>query len=87
MEKYPYKYLHAIGNLTLSGYNQELSNKSYIEKRGELIKSNLELNRYFQKIHKWDEEEIIKRGNKLAERIAKIWPCLKSINSKLYCNE
>ena len=27
------KYLHTIGNLTLTGYNPELSDRSFVEKR------------------------------------------------------
>ena len=67
-------YLHTIGNLTLSGYNQELYNKLYPEKRKRLINSNLSLNKYFENVKVWGEEEIIKRGRKLAERIVQIWP-------------
>jgi len=68
------KWLHTIGNLTLSGYNRPLGNKPYKEKRMELIKSKLELNRYFSDIKKWTEEEIKKRGRLLAKKIVKIWP-------------
>jgi hypothetical protein len=68
------KWLHTLGNLTLSGYNRPLGNKPYKEKRGELVKSKLELNRYFSDIKIWTEEEIKKRGRLLAKRVAKIWP-------------
>jgi len=66
-------YLHTIGNLTLSGYNQELYNNSFSEKKDRLAKSNLELNKYFANINVWDESAIIARGKKLAEEISKIW--------------
>jgi len=67
-------YLHTIGNLTLSGYNQELYNKPYPQKRKRLRESNITLNRYFDEVEFWNEEEIVKRGRKLAEEIAKLWP-------------
>ena len=68
------KYLHNIGNLTLSGYNSELSNKSFVEKK-ELIKtSGIKLNQYFTDVNNWDKEQIEKRAKFLYENIAlKIW--------------
>lgn len=68
------KWLHTIGNLTLSGYNGPLGNKPYKEKRGELIRSKLELNRYFSDVKIWTEEEITKRGRLLSKKVAKLWP-------------
>ena len=67
------KWLHTLGNITLSGYNRPLGNKQYKEKKSELVKSKLELNRYFSDIRVWTENEIIKRGRLLAKRVAKIW--------------
>jgi len=67
------KWLHTLGNITLSGYNRPLGNKPYKEKKGELVRSKLELNRYFSDIKIWTEDEIKKRGRLLAKRVAKIW--------------
>lgn len=67
-------YLHAIGNLTLTGYNSTMSNSSFISKKSEYKFSHLDLNRYFDNINIWNAEQIINRGNKLAEQALKIWP-------------
>jgi hypothetical protein len=32
-EKYRQSYVHKLGNLTISGYNSSLGNKSFLEKR------------------------------------------------------
>ena len=66
-------YLHIIGNLTLSGYNQELYNDPFPEKRKRLAESNLELNKYFANVDVWNESAILMRGKKLADEVAKIW--------------
>lgn len=54
-------YLHTIGNLTLTGYNSELSNKSFNEKRdmvGGFRDSSIRLNIYLQDLNNWNENEI-----------------------------
>ena len=66
-------YSHTIGNLTLSGYNQELYNDPFPEKKKRLAESNLALNKYFADIDVWDESAILSRGKKLAEEITRIW--------------
>lgn len=68
------KYLHRIGNLTLTGYNSEMSNKSFLEKKkAGFNESPLRLNAYLQKVEKWDIEEIEKRGKELAKKMLNIW--------------
>jgi len=67
------KYLHNIGNLTLTAYNSNLSNKDFEEKKEILTKSNIGLNKYFQNVYKWDKEEIEKRANFLFEIVKNIW--------------
>lgn len=67
------KYLHTLANLTLTGYNQELSIKPFSEKKKLLKESHFELNRYFDSLNKWDEEEILMRQNVLAEKALNIW--------------
>ncbi len=55
------KYLHTIGNLTLTGYNSKLSNKTFEEKKemeDGFKDSRLYLNKYISSIDKWNEEEI-----------------------------
>ncbi|GAA7224447.1 DUF262 and DUF1524 domain-containing protein [Helicobacter pylori] len=70
------KYLHTIGNLTLTGYNSEYSNRSFQEKRdmeNGFKQSPLSLNRSLKDSKSFGEEEIKKRANDLADRTLKIW--------------
>ncbi len=68
------KYLHTIGNLTLTGYNQKYSNKSFQEKRDMekgFKQSPLKLNQSLKE--SFGEEVIKKRANDLADWALKIW--------------
>lgn len=71
------KYLHTIGNLTLTGYNDKYSNKSFQEKQGMekgFKDSPLRLNQGLRKdLKSFGEEEIKKRANDLADLALKIW--------------
>ncbi len=70
------KYLHIIGNLTLTGYNPEYSNKSFQEKQGMekgFKDSPLRLNQGLRDLKSFGEEEIKKRANDLADLALKIW--------------
>ncbi|WP_120901737.1 DUF262 and DUF1524 domain-containing protein [Helicobacter pylori] len=70
------KYLHTIGNLTLTGYNPEYSNKSFQEKRGMekgFKQSPLKLNQSLKDLESFGEKEIEKRANDLADWALKIW--------------
>lgn len=70
-------YLHVIGNLTLTGYNSELSDKSFIEKRdmiGGFKDSAIRLNVYLQDLETWNEDEIKKRTESLINKAKDIWP-------------
>ncbi|GAA8348653.1 DUF262 and DUF1524 domain-containing protein [Helicobacter pylori] len=70
------KYLHTIGNLTLTGYNPEYSNKSFQEKRNMekgFKQSPLRLNQGLRDLESFGEEEIKKRANDLADLALKIW--------------
>lgn len=70
------KYLHTIGNLTLTGYNQEYSNKSFQEKRDMekgFKQSPLRLNQSLKDLESFGEKEIEKRANDLADWALKIW--------------
>ena len=52
------KYLHTIGNLTLTGYNSELSNSTFIDKRrmeGGFRESPLRLNESLREAEQWDK--------------------------------
>lgn len=70
------KYLHTIGNLTLTGYNPELSDRPFREKRdmkGGFKESPIRLNRYLVKIDNWNEGEIKKRAEAVSDLAVKIW--------------
>ena len=64
---------HTLGNLTLTGYNPELSNKPYSSKRVEFSKSHYVLNRYFADVDRWSPDAIRERGQVLARRALSIW--------------
>ncbi len=66
--------LHVLGNLTLTGRNQELSNFTFSEKRLILANSNLALNRSIAKRGQWGAQEIDERGRELAELALRVWP-------------
>ncbi|MEH1847034.1 MAG: DUF262 domain-containing HNH endonuclease family protein [Nostoc sp.] len=68
------EWLHTLGNLTLTQYNSELSNKPFEEKLKILRTSNMTLNQYFQKIDVWNEEKIKSRAEYLANIAIKVWP-------------
>ncbi|MFQ3537115.1 MAG: DUF262 domain-containing protein [Aggregatilineales bacterium] len=66
--------LHTLGNLTLTGYNKELSNAPYPDKCKYFANSGFELNRYFQDVPTWRRQDIEARGEHLADLALKIWP-------------
>jgi hypothetical protein len=68
------KWLHTLGNLTLTGYNPELSNRPFKEKKQILAESHLGLNSYFFKVESWGPGEIIARAIDLLKRGKSIWP-------------
>jgi uncharacterized protein with ParB-like and HNH nuclease domain len=70
-------YLHALGNLTITAYNSELSNADFNAKRILLGKSNLNLNHTFDTYNKWSYEEIDDRGKYLADIALSVWPSLR----------
>jgi len=68
-----YNLLHTLGNLTLTAYNSELSDKAFEEKKKELADSKLELNKYFQSKAAWRREDIEERSKHLAKIALDIW--------------
>ncbi|RVZ47970.1 DUF262 domain-containing protein [Helicobacter pylori] len=70
------KYLHTIGNLTKTGYNENYSNNSFQEKRDRengFKQSPLRLNQSLKDLEVFGEKEIEKRANDLAVWALKIW--------------
>jgi hypothetical protein len=80
-------YLNTISNLTLSGNNGSLGNKSFIYKRDLESKgyraSSLWLNRHLSEIDKWDIEEIDKRFQLIYKRFLEIWKMPKIENIEI----
>ena len=69
-------YLHSLGNLTITGYNAEMSNKSFWEKvNGEsgFKHSHLKLNESIAQCDVWNKKAIQRRTNILTDIILKIW--------------
>ncbi len=74
-------YLNTIGNLTLSGNNGKLGNKSFIEKQSMNVEgreqgyifSRLWLNRDLRTLPKWDKIAVEERSTAISERCIKIW--------------
>lgn len=75
------KYLNTIGNLTLSGNNGALGNKSFLAKKKMNIDGNeqgyqysrLWLNTYLNSIDSWNTLKYEERLNIIYERFLKIW--------------
>lgn len=69
-------YLHTLGNLTLTGYNSEYSNRSFKEKRdmdGGFKQSPLRVNAGLGELEDWNEDTIKSRASKLAAQASDVW--------------
>lgn len=70
------RYLHTLGNLTLTGYNSELSDRPFQEKKtikGGFNDSPLRLNEYLRSVDVWNESQIVNRAIELAGKAEEIW--------------
>ena len=69
------KYLHTIGNLSLTGKNQELSNKDFLSKQDiDYQTSKLKLSKNLGEGEIWNEEKIKERADWLIAIAKKVWP-------------
>ena len=71
------KWLHRLGNLTLTAYNSTYSNRPFEEKKtvtGGFEQSAVRLNEYVRRQPKWTASEMEERGRRLAHRALDIWP-------------
>jgi uncharacterized protein with ParB-like and HNH nuclease domain/predicted transport protein len=69
-------WLHTLGNLTLTGYNSEYSDRPFLEKRdmaGGFHESPLRVNAGLGKLDRWDEETIKVRAVKMAANALNVW--------------
>ena len=70
-------WLHTLGNLTLTGYNPEYGDKSFLEKRdmeGGFRESPLHLNEGLGQVDEWNESAIKDRAERLGKIATKVWP-------------
>lgn len=75
-EKTYTKWVHTLANLTLTAYNQKLSNRTFVEKKtmdDGFAKSPLLLNKYIAMFDVWNEDSLEKRAQWLSEQIVNIW--------------
>jgi predicted transport protein/uncharacterized protein with ParB-like and HNH nuclease domain len=71
------KYLHTIGNLTLTAYNSEMSDAPFADKLtmgGGFQESALRLNKYVVTQTTWGEPQVNERATQLGEIAKKAWP-------------
>lgn len=80
--KYLEEYTHKIGNLTVTGYNSTLGNKSFEEKRDRKskdgqrfigYKNGLEINREIATKDEWTIEDIKSRTTALVDELMKVY--------------
>ena len=70
------KLLHRLGNLTLTGYNAEFSDRPFAEKRdmkGGFRQSPLRLNEGLGELDAWNEDTILARAGRLAREAVRVW--------------
>lgn len=71
------KNIHLLGNLTITGHNQELSNLPYPEKLEKYRESNHPMTRNIfenNNYSEWHESQLALRNKELSNIIIKIWP-------------
>lgn len=83
-ERVKNQYGGTLGNLTLTKYNQEMSNRVFSEKRDYYQNSNISLTREVAKDYtNWGKDEIIDRTSKMIKELLSIFPMpnIKEIDS------
>ena len=74
------KYLHTLGNLTLTGYNSELGDKPFsikLQKLEEYASKIKELNCDVLNQESWNVEKIQNRASRLAHEITELFPIIE----------
>lgn len=68
------KWLHTIGNLTVTAYNSALSNLPFAQKKDMVYKaSGLTLNEFIRSQTVWTEKQLIERRDTLVKKALDIW--------------
>jgi Protein of unknown function (DUF1524)/Protein of unknown function DUF262 len=65
--------VNTFGNLTLTGYNSEMGNLPFLEKKTKLNTTHIELNRWILQKNRWGTAEIEQRAKVLLDIANKIW--------------
>jgi uncharacterized protein with ParB-like and HNH nuclease domain len=68
------RWVHNLGNLTLTGYNGELGNIPFDEKKELLSSSHIDLNLWIVKQAIWNDVVIEDRSRELGKKALTIWP-------------
>lgn len=68
------RLIDTFGNLTLTGYNAELGNLPFQDKKAKLANTHIELNRDILLEDQWTEAEIAKRATAMLEIAITLWP-------------
>jgi len=80
-EEIQQEWVHRLGNLTITGFNSTLGNKSFEEKRNRKdrqdryvgYRNGLSLNDDLLETNTWDKEQIEKRTAKLIEKVLQLY--------------
>lgn len=81
------RWLHTLGNLTLTGYNSELGDKPFDEKKKLIEDKQTKIVVLYQDIQaatEWKAEQIQKRADRLAAEVIKLFPIISPENIILY---
>jgi predicted transport protein len=74
------RWLHRLGNLTLTGYNSTYSDRSFADKKsikGGFSESAVRLNKYVREQAAWTEREMEERTHQLVSQALQVWPALE----------
>jgi uncharacterized protein with ParB-like and HNH nuclease domain/predicted transport protein len=73
-------WLHRLGNLTLTGYNPEYSDRPFEVKKSMkngFDDSSVRLNSFIRKQSTWTRDQMAERGSLLAIQATSVWPSLQ----------
>lgn len=71
------KYLHTLGNLTLTAYNSELGDKPFADKKKELEEADSKIVVLYSDVKScdnWNEKSIVARAKRLVDILLELYP-------------
>lgn len=77
------RWLHTLGNLTLTGYNSELGDKPFAEKKALIEEKSTKIVILYQDVQSadvWNAEKIQERGVRLSNEVMKLFPIIPPEN-------